>query len=253
MTSFYGVMFFLAAVGCREPLQHMWLPVFIKVVLAAGAAAAVVPFGTLPLDAEVVEMRRKAMEDPGAPIPQSMFFSEGAPNRFQCRFHRLGPGQGFSRQMTLVLRTVPGSTRRDGFAVDAVFLSGVPAEEPSSLPLWYDLRGRMSGTVTLPAAAGVKESPGAREEFLVWRFLPKNKELFAEWQRAVGPRGVTQPGWEGLPAAVLIDKNDPYSSYLRAAAYMSCREEPLPTPPLRPGDAVPSGPRGSVGTRQSGP
>jgi hypothetical protein len=221
-------------------LRLFLLPAFLAAMPAA-------PFGTLPLNTEVSELRSRVQASPEAPIPLHFFAEESAAKTWQCQFHRLGPGPRFFRDMKLVLKKLPGGAHRDGFAVDAVIVSDVPAGESPVLRLFYDSHGHLVATEMLPRGTERSEKPGTREEFLVWRFLPATGELIGEWQRAVGPSLPKDPAWEGLPAAIVVDKQDPYSSYLRAAAYMSCRLAPLP------GASAPSGAEGSGGTRQSAP
>lgn len=199
---------------------------------APAGAQSGLPLGTLPIDSEVVEVRKLAQSAPLAPIPGAALFGDSAgPLTRHCRFHRLGPGPRFSRDLTLVLGRVAGSERADGSAAEAHFGGGVPSEESSYLPLWYDARGQLLATVTLPpppppksekSARLAPEQPGQREEFVVFRWLPQSGQLVGEWQRATGAEPAPASPWASLPSALLVGAQEPYAASLRATAYLLC-------------------------------
>lgn len=199
---------------------------------AGRAEAQSVPLGTFPIDSDIVAVRKLAQVAPLAAIPPTALFGgglEAAPTH-HCRFDRLGPGPRFGRELTLVLSRVAGSERADGYAAEAHFGGGVPAEESDSMPLWYDARGQLVATLTLPpprpaekAARSAPEQPGQREEFVVFRWLPQRSQLIGEWQRAVGADPASGTPWAALPPALLVGAQDPYASSLRATAYLLCQ------------------------------
>lgn len=180
------------------------------------------PIDTMSDDEAVFELRRRATYEPRAAIPESRFSVETTAAPESCRFYRLGPGPGGLVETQLRFTRAAGSARRDGFAVDVKLVDGTAPQLP---PLWYS-RGQLVGTTTLPPPLGnAKERPGTREEYVVVTYLPKTRELLAEWQRQAGPRP-KESDLASLPHALLVEKGIVYSSYLRASAYMVCRGAP---------------------------
>jgi hypothetical protein len=239
-------------------------------LLSLPVCLAAAPFDPLPPGgelAEVAAVQKKAEQASAAPMPAELFAASGAasPPVRPCRLFRLGPPPRFVHDVMLTLRRVPGATRPDGFAVDAELVDGAAAGEAKRLPFFYEARGQLVATLTLPpprateGAPVAPEQPGSREEFLVWRYLPVTREIVGEWQRLVGPNPDAASGFAELPRAALTSgpagAKTPYASYLRVTAYMLCRE-PLAscgggaTSPCGLGGA---GSRGSGGTRHPGP
>ena len=223
-------------------------------LLFAVLVADALPFGTLPEDPEVLELRQRVANDGSARIPpERLTASDGAASD-QCRFYRLGPGPRFARDVKLRFSRPSGGVRRDGFPVDAQLVEGAFSPESNKLALWFDSRGQLVGTATLPPPVPHEnERPGTREEFIVVRYLPATRELLAEWQRAVGPNP-KESAFASLPHALLVDPQAAYSSYLRASAYMLCRPPRDGLPPLRPaGTGSERATDATGGTRQPGP
>ncbi len=210
--------------SCYSP--PLYSPAWPKTVPRREPTPKVSP-GLLPLSSEAVAIRSKLVEElPTVPLSRIQAIPKDA--IYSCLWMRLGPGASFQREVTLALSSAAKREPYYGFRINLRFISGMDGEERTSMDLWYDFRGRLISTVTLPSLPHGSEEAGTREEFFVFTYLPNTQEWVAEGQRLVGPS--PKEPWSPLPHALLVDARDPYHASYRASAYMVCKEPSKPNP-----------------------
>ncbi len=182
--------------------------------------------GSQFIDQQVLNIRQKLQKASFSTIPSSFFEKNQTP--FHCSLIRFRPSQKIHRETKLSFSKLLDSQRQDGFAVDAHFTQGIAQGEQSTIPLWYDFRGHLVGTITLPPKDNRGndswiETPENREEYIVIGFLQETKEWVWEWQRKIS--SAASPSWTSLPQAILVPSTDPYHPHFKATAYMLCKEQ----------------------------